>query len=328
MKRERRQELKENELAELIGRWMQKIAPYSQAILIGLLAIIVLYVGWIVWANWARAVEQNAWNALYSALETGGPADLEAVAEQYPRTDAGHWARLLAADLHLRFGCQEILSNKANAAQELRKAIDGYLAVRGVSGSPFFQQRVLWGLARAYEALSGTRQGQGELENAIKIYQELVDRWPDGPYAEQARHRIAFLNKPENRQFYDMFAAYEPPKPATSTEGTGSVLPPPISPGPMEGTPPTPPAPGGAAESNSPQSQSQPQQPAAFSQTPGQLPELPAPNGDKTQAGPAQPSAEGTAPAANPPRQSDKSSEPKAELPASSGNEASSNSGK
>jgi len=323
MKRERRQELKENELAELIGRWMQKIAPYSQAILVGLVAIVVLYVGWMVWANWARAVEQNAWNALYAALESGGPADLEAVAEQYPRTDAGHWARLLAADLHLRFGCQEILTNKANAAQELRKAIDGYLAVRGASGSPFFQQRVLWGLARAYEALSGTRQGQGELENAIKVYQELVDRWPDGPYAELARRRIAFLNKPENRQFYDMFAAYEPPKPTTSTEGTGSALPPPISPGPTEVPPPTPPALEGTGESQSAQPKSQPSEPvAAPSQTPGQLPELPAPESGEAKSAPPQPAGSGPPSSGSQPQQTQESSESKAEPPATSGNEA------
>ncbi|MGB9687665.1 hypothetical protein [Thermogutta sp.] len=325
MKRERRQELKENELAELIGRWLEKIAPYSQAILVGLLAVIVLYVGWIVWANWARAVEQNAWNALYAALESGGPADLEAVAEQYPRTDAGHWARLLAADLHLRFGCQEMLSNKANAAQELRKAVDGYLAVRGGSGSPFFQQRVLWGLARAYEALSGTRQGQGELESAIKIYQELVDRWPDGPYAELARRRIAFLSKPENRKFYDMFAAYEPPKSTPGPEATGNAVSPPMSPGAPDVTTPKPPAPEGTAESQGAQPQSEIQKPAtAPSQSPGQLPELPTPDGGETKSAPAQP-AGGPASPGSQPQQTQDSSESKVEPPATPGNESSGN---
>lgn len=224
MKRERRQELKENELAELLGRWLQKVAPYSQTILIAVLVIVVLYAGWSVWGNWSRRVEQDAWNALYTALETGGPAELETVAETYPRTDAAAWAKLVAADYRLRDGCREMLTNKANAAQELRKAIDGYLSIRNEAVSPLFQQRVLWGLARAYEALSGTRQGQGELENAIKFYQELSDRWPNGPYATLAQRRIAFLKKPENQQFYDRFAAYEPPRP-TQGGSTGEPSP-------------------------------------------------------------------------------------------------------
>lgn len=241
MKRERRHELKENELAELLGRWLTKIAPYSRSITVGLLLALLLYVAWAIWASWARAVEQDAWNALYAALETGGPADLEAVAERYPRTDPGHWAQLLAADFRLRTGCYEIQNNKANAAQELRKAVDGYLAVRDATVSPLFQQRVLWGLARAYEALSGTRQGQGELEKAIKTYQELVDRWPDGLYSELARRRIAFLSKEENKRFYDMFAAYEPQKtdptssPVVPAGGPPPVLPPPSQGGPAAG---------------------------------------------------------------------------------------------
>lgn len=231
MRRERRHELQENELAELLGRWLSKIAPYSRSITVGILAALLLYVAWAVWASWARAVEQDAWNALYTALETGSAADLEAVAERYPRTNPGRWAQLLAADFRLRVGCYEILNNKANAAQELRKAVDGYLALHDVAVSPLFQQRVLWGLARAYEAMSGTRQGQGELEKAVKTYEELVQRWPDGLYSELARRRIAFLAKEENKRFYDMFAAYEPPKTApTSTPeppagGTVPVVP-------------------------------------------------------------------------------------------------------
>lgn len=217
MRKERRHELKENELAEILAKWYSQIAPYSQKILIGILVVLIVYLGWSIWSRWAQAVENEAWESLNAAMESGVAADYEAVAEQFPRTDAAHWAQLLAADTHLQIGCRQILTNKADGAQELRKALDGYLALRNVQVSPFFQQRVLWGLGRAYEALSGTREGQGELDRAIGAYRELVERWPDGPFSSIAKRRLSLLEKPETREFYDALAAFEPAKQGAET---------------------------------------------------------------------------------------------------------------
>jgi tetratricopeptide (TPR) repeat protein len=212
MRKERRHELKENELAEILAKWYSQIAPHSQKILIGILAVLIVYLGWSIWSRWAEAVENEAWEALHAAVESGAAADYEAVAERFPRTDAAHWAQLMAADTHLQIGCRQILTNKADGTQELRKALDGYLALRNVQISPFFQERVLWGLGRTYEALSGTREGQGELDRAIAAYRELVERWPDGPFSGVAKRRLSLLEKPETREFYDALAAYEPAK--------------------------------------------------------------------------------------------------------------------
>ncbi len=214
MKKERRQELKENELAEILARWYAKIAPHSQKILIALLVVVIVYLGWTIWSRWAAAVENEAWQALHAAMESGAAADYETVAERFPGTHAAYWAQLLAADTHLQIGCRQILVNKADGAQELRKALDGYLAVRNVTISPLFQQRVLWGLGRAYEALSGTREGQGELDRAMSAYRELVQRWPDGPFSSIAKRQLEALEKPETREFYDALAAYEPARPS------------------------------------------------------------------------------------------------------------------
>ncbi|MGQ9504593.1 MAG: hypothetical protein ACUVQR_06765 [Thermogutta sp.] len=215
MKKERRQELKENELAEILAKWYAQIAPHSQKILIGAIVILIVYLGWSIWTRWAKAVENEAWESLHAAMESGVAADYEAVAEKFSNTDAAHWAGLLAADTHLQIGCRQILTNKADGAQELRKALDGYLSLRSVKVSPFFEQRVLWGLGRAYEALSGTREGQGELDRALAAYRELVERWPDGPFSSLAKRRLTLLEKAETREFYDALAAYEPAKPMT-----------------------------------------------------------------------------------------------------------------
>ena len=219
MRKERRHELKENELAEILAKWYSQIAPHSQKILIGVLVVLIAYLGWSIWSRWAEAVENEAWESLHAAVESGAAADYETVAERFPRTNAAHWAQLMAADTHLQIGCRQILTNKADGAQELRKALDGYLALRNVQVSPFFQQRVLWGLGRAYEALSGTREGQGELDRALAAYRELVERWPDGPFSSVAKRRLNLLEKPETREFYDALAAYEPAKQGAQPPG-------------------------------------------------------------------------------------------------------------
>jgi len=265
MRKERRQELKENELAEILGRWMARIAPHSQKILIAVLAVLIVYLGWSIWTRWANAVENEAWELLHAAMEKGAAADYETVAERFPRTEAAYWAQLLAADTHLQIGCREILVNKADGAQELRKALDGYLALRAVSVSPFFQQRVLWGLGRAYESLSGTREGQGELDRAISAYRELVERWPDGAFSSIAKRRLATLEKSETREFYDALAAYEPAKPGTQAPpgqiefGPDSMPTPPAQPASSENAGPPP------ASNTSPSDQSG----QAQSETPG-----------------------------------------------------------
>jgi len=303
MRKERRQELKENELAEILGRWMARIAPHSQKILIAVLAILIVYLGWSIWTRWANAVEIEAWELLHAAMEKGAAADYETVAERFPRTEAAYWAQLLAADTHLQIGCREIFANKADGAQELRKALDGYLSLRNVNISPFFQQRVLWGLGRAYESLSGTREGQGELDRAISVYRELVQRWPDGTFSSMAKRRLAMLEKPETREFYDALAAYEPAKPGVQAPpgeiefGPNSVPTPPTQPATGESTGTSPASnesPTGQAGQPQPETSQGPETTAPMPATGGNLP---SPEGKPDTA--SQPGAQASTPDMN-----------------------------
>jgi tetratricopeptide (TPR) repeat protein len=102
--------------------------------------------------------------------------------------------------------------NKPNASQDLQKAFDEYTKVRGEARSSMLRERALFGLARTYEALSGTRRSQGELEKAIQNYQELVSNknYKDGPYYSLAKDRLEDLGTTEARTFYDKFAHFDP----------------------------------------------------------------------------------------------------------------------
>lgn len=213
MKSERRHELQHNELADWIARSYETVRPYGNAILAAVAVVCLVAIGWLWWSRQSAADSATAWNSLYLAQVNNNPDDLVELASSHPDTNVGHWAAVVAGDMYLATGCEQLFTNKATAAQDLRKAVDSYLRVLQSSQTASLRERATFGLARAYEALSGTRQSQGELDKAVETYQTLVEKWPNGAYTEVGKQRLADLQRPATKQFYDKFAQYDP-KPA------------------------------------------------------------------------------------------------------------------
>jgi tetratricopeptide (TPR) repeat protein len=134
---------------------------------------------------------------------------LEDVAKQHSST-MGQLARLAAADLYFAEGCYQMFLNKVVAQQELQKALEHYREVEQAASLPEIRARARFGLARTYEALAGTRAGQGSLRLAITTYQEVIRDFPNTPYAEFAQQRLSQLETDEFKAFYDRFAQYDP----------------------------------------------------------------------------------------------------------------------
>ena len=220
MKSERRHELQHNTLFDWLNRTVAKIAPYSNAILATILLAGVGLLGWSWWSGRAEARQEQAWTDLFGAVNSGNPANLDDVVERYPGSEVAQWASVVAADMHLEQGCRQLFESKALGAQELQEAHDKYLLVLKDARNPQLRERATFGLARAYEALAGTRQSQGELDRASENYQNVVDNWPQGVYIDLARQRLEDLKRADTKQFYDAFAKYEP-KPAPPAARTG-----------------------------------------------------------------------------------------------------------
>lgn len=226
MKSERRHELQHNELADWIGRSYESVRPYANLVLLLVALGLLVAAAWIWWSRQASAGQAVAWNELYRAQLNGSPAEVQQVAENHPNTDVAHWATAIAGDMYLATGCEQLFTNKATAAQDLRKAVDSYLTVLNESQTPMLRERATFGLARAYEALSGTRQSQGELDKAIENYRTVVEKWPNGAYTEIATQRLEDLQRSATKQFYDKFAQYDPKPAYTEQPGTpGEKLP-------------------------------------------------------------------------------------------------------
>jgi tetratricopeptide (TPR) repeat protein len=216
MKSEERHKLQQNELADWLGRSYAAIKPYANAILAVALLVAVIAFLTVWWRRQSTSEASAGWDQLFAALQADRIAEIGKIAEQNPNSEIGHWASVISGDLHLYNGCEKLFTNKAIASQDLQKALDDYTKVRSETRNSLLRERAVFGLARTYEALSGTRQSQGELDKAVQNYQELVRNWKDGPYYSLANDRLSDLSTSAAKTFYDKFAHDFDPQPKFS----------------------------------------------------------------------------------------------------------------
>jgi tetratricopeptide (TPR) repeat protein len=179
----------------------------------------------IAWPRIRERSSASAWERFYAALSNEAYVELERIAEEHPGTAVAHWGLAVAADARLANGCVQLFSDKMSAAQELRKAIEDYTTVIEEAREPELPQRALFGRARAYEAVSGSRQGEAALGKAIADYEEVVEKWPSGTYTPMASRQLKRLKSQDTKVFYDKFAAYAPKRPISNEGEPGRQLP-------------------------------------------------------------------------------------------------------
>jgi hypothetical protein len=213
MKSERRHELERNQLLVWLIETFGEIKPYANAILTAVLVILVVAAGYTFWNRYSDSRSTVAWDEYFAALNGMDPTALENVAQKYPGTSPAHWAQVTLGDVQLQQGCQLLFVNKTSANLNLRKAAENYQAVLAQASTPALMERASYGLGRAREA-------QGDLEQALKAYRDLVQRWPKGAFAQTAEERIKDLTSQSTRSFYDKFAKFDPKPPMADQPGT------------------------------------------------------------------------------------------------------------
>lgn len=213
MKSDRRHKLERNQLLLwLLEKWGQ-VKPYANILLTAILAILVVAVGVTLWNRMAESRSGDAWNEYFAALNGMDRTALEDMAQKRPGTNAAHWALVTVGDMQLQSGCNLLFVNKTSANLELRKAVENYQAVRAQATSSALLERAGYGLGRAREA-------QGDLEQALKAYREIVEKWPKGAFAQSAEERVKDLTSKPTRSFYDKFAKFDPKPPVADQPGT------------------------------------------------------------------------------------------------------------
>ena len=299
MKSEHRHELAENDLSKLIDHGRDRIEPYSNKILLGLLVATVVIVGAILLIRSRGAVNTEGAAELAAASTA---AEYDAVASRFEGTPVGQWARLRAGEEHLRDGIQLSLSNRAASNENLDSAEKGFRQILEAEGiEPEIREKALYGLAVCLEARTSETT---TTKPAIEAYERLLSEFSDSRYAQLARDRIEALKSDRVAEFYAWFQQQNPkpedrPPPRDFPAG-GPALPSDLN---LPADMPAQPDPATGADALTPGSDPVPtEQPQASDADPA-TPELEAPATDAAAPAtdPAVPTEEAAAPATEQP---------------------------
>jgi hypothetical protein len=210
MKTQRRHELATNELADRLGKVIERAKPYTTSIVGTVLACAVLAGGYLVYRGRSASKVEEGWSNYFAALDEGKPDALRNVADEFATTPAGHWSRLSLADAMLAKGVQQLFDDRDAAEESLKDAVAGYSEViKRAPPDSLLAERATYGLGEAFESL-------GELSKAREQYTAVQERWKQGAFNGQAQQRLADLDRDSTREFYDWFATQHPRPKETS----------------------------------------------------------------------------------------------------------------
>ena len=199
MKSQRRHELQTNYLADHLGTAVQTGKPYAMWVTIGLVAAIVLALGYGIYASQAAKANARAWGDYYFNIGAGDAEVFQQVAEDHPGTAASQWAMQAWADNQLLLGLEQLYTNRKQGESSIQSAIEAYEGILKSSYEIELKSRAAMGLAQAYESL-------GKLDEATRYYQQVASSSLDG-FARLATQRIAWIKSGEGKSFYDWFAS-------------------------------------------------------------------------------------------------------------------------
>lgn len=216
MKTDRRHELKQNELADVLGRWIAVVNPYSR-IIVGVVILGCVASGYWTYSKYqARLSTEEAWAKYFlEGIKIDGSSgqpdvDFDALgelADDNADQPVGQWALLSSADHRLVRGVQLLLQYRGwdKGQEELSKAIQEYTnvlkaldTINDPRRGKLPRQRAIFGLARAHES-------RGDLDKAKEQYEKLVET--DGPFSRVAQKRIAAIGTPATKKFYSELEA-------------------------------------------------------------------------------------------------------------------------
>jgi len=205
MKSEERHQLAQNDLQVGINRWLDRIEPYSNHILGGVVAITIAAVALILWFRSSTSTSEAGWSQIASARSVDA---LLQVADDNPGTAAANWARLQAARQAYSTGIETALTDRKSSDESLKQAKDLYDELLKTRTTPELREEALKGMGLTLESTSG-----GDVAEAIKAYELLIKEFPQSTFRDYAAHRVEELKNPQAGEFYAWFRKQNP-KPA------------------------------------------------------------------------------------------------------------------
>jgi hypothetical protein len=198
MNSERRHELQQNALADMLGTQIRRIEPYNKLIAVGIALLIVAAVSIGLYRSAAVGTRSDATFELLQNSGSGDPEALGVVGERYSDTTAGALAKLLQADALLAAGINGLFNDREETLNQLGDAVKRYSEVAGSTKDTLIRSRANFGLARAQESL-------GDVEKAIAAYNTVVSIGESEAITKVAQQRIDMLKGPLSQEFFAWF---------------------------------------------------------------------------------------------------------------------------
>ncbi len=193
----------ESELGRFLAPAQPYIEKYGSKIVLALAALLLLAAIYIWWSRSSTAAAAAGWGEMSTA---GQPEDFADIADDNPNTVAASWARLAEADGYLARAVEKSFADRSASKGIFEKSRDAYEQVLSMrSSSNDVRERALFGVARLEESLTGE-----DTSVAVQAYEELLSKFPESIYKEDAEARIAKLKDPSVQKFYGWFASQDP----------------------------------------------------------------------------------------------------------------------
>ncbi len=211
----------DNALAEKTLELVDRLRPHANAIVMAVGGAALAVLAWLLVSNQTTAGRAQSWDAFLDAVASDSQPmlvdSLGDVIRRYPGTPAAQWSEVVLADFAVSEGTDLLFSNKEQGRQRLESAVDAYSAVLADRPRGLLATRATFGLAKARESL-------GQLDDARRGYEAVATEQAAGGFAHLAEQRVAALDRPVAKEWYDWFSAqsFTPPQPAAT--GAGAAL--------------------------------------------------------------------------------------------------------
>ncbi|MEM9645337.1 MAG: tetratricopeptide repeat protein [Planctomycetota bacterium] len=221
MSSERRHELQENWLASQLAGLSKTVEPYSKVLIGGLIAV---FIGLLALTVYSSGRSEARSDSTFQLLQAAGSNDAEvlaSVADKYPGTSAAAWARLYQGDNLLARGVESLYEDREEAADLLDGAGSAYRqALSGGTGTAGVEKTLL---SRAHYGLARVAESNGNADEAIKEYEEVIQIAESEPMVKMAQSRIDSLTTTDTKNFLSWFGEqdFSPAEPALPPALTG-----------------------------------------------------------------------------------------------------------
>jgi hypothetical protein len=186
-----------------IVKWFDQNGNLATAV------VCVAMIGGAFWFSYHRTTAGRSEQAWARFSQARSAEDFAGIAEDFPSTDVGAWARLSEGERLLESGISLMFTDRAAGLGDLKKADEALRKVLSSSGAlTITRERAQWALAKSTES-----QSDADSTKAVAAYEVFLKEFPKSAYQAAAEERIETLKSDRAKEFYAWFHKQKP-KPA------------------------------------------------------------------------------------------------------------------